>query len=63
MPSTDIKEVLETRPLKFQIKTAGGKWACVVHPDRPSYERFRTSSSASVATSSSASSITTPESK
>lgn len=36
MPSTDIKEYLNTKPVSFKIKTVGGTWECQLHTDRHS---------------------------
>ncbi|KXJ92394.1 hypothetical protein Micbo1qcDRAFT_204380 [Microdochium bolleyi] len=41
MPSPDIKNFLSTKPVSFQIKTAGGTWSCELHSDRHSLERKR----------------------
>ncbi|RYP62206.1 hypothetical protein DL769_007395 [Monosporascus sp. CRB-8-3] len=41
MPGTDIKTVINGKPLQFIIKTGNGKWKCQVHSDRASYERSR----------------------
>lgn len=32
----DIKSVLDSKPLKFRIKTGSGKWQCQIHTDRNS---------------------------
>ncbi|KAL8298383.1 hypothetical protein RB597_006784 [Gaeumannomyces tritici] len=66
MPSakTDVKSILETKPLQFQISAGGKKWACTVHSDRASYDRVKasrtnsTSSTSSVSSSSSRASST-----
>ncbi|KAI1770845.1 hypothetical protein F4818DRAFT_223371 [Hypoxylon cercidicola] len=41
MPSVDIKEIVNNKPLTFTVKTAGGHWKCQLHTDRASYERSR----------------------
>ncbi|KAI1459330.1 hypothetical protein F4805DRAFT_455814 [Annulohypoxylon moriforme] len=42
MPSAvSIKEIVDTKPLAFTIKTGGGRWQCQIHKDRASYERTR----------------------
>ncbi|RYP71455.1 hypothetical protein DL771_004822 [Monosporascus sp. 5C6A] len=41
MPGTDIKAVINGKPVQFIIKTGNGKWKCQVHSDRASYERSR----------------------
>ncbi|KAI0882769.1 uncharacterized protein GGS22DRAFT_190749 [Annulohypoxylon maeteangense] len=41
MPSVDIKQIVDTKPLAFTIKTGGGRWQCQIHKDRASYERAR----------------------
>ncbi|KAI6087801.1 hypothetical protein F4821DRAFT_99770 [Hypoxylon rubiginosum] len=41
MPSVDIKQIVDTKPLTFTVKTAGGHWKCQLHSDRASYERTR----------------------
>ncbi|XXG99003.1 Exocyst complex component S5 [Hypoxylon texense] len=65
MPSVDIKQIVDTKPLTFTLKTAGGHWKCQLHSDRASYERSqivkapgisRTDSSLSTSTTSSTSS-------
>ncbi|OTB05477.1 hypothetical protein M426DRAFT_10519 [Hypoxylon sp. CI-4A] len=66
MPSVDIKQIVNSKPLSFTIKTGNGKWQCQLHSDRASYERARvvkapginrTDSSLSTSTASSSSSI------
>ncbi|KAI1214112.1 uncharacterized protein F4807DRAFT_455755 [Annulohypoxylon truncatum] len=43
MPSAvDIKQIVDTKPLAFTIKTGNGRWQCQIHKDRASYERART---------------------
>ncbi|KAI1855871.1 hypothetical protein JX265_012134 [Neoarthrinium moseri] len=64
MPSSDIKSVLDTKPVTFTLKTGGGKWKCTLHGDRHAYEKHRaaipginrTDSDISVASNSSTSS-------
>lgn len=34
MPASNIKNVLESKPLTFTLKTGGGKWKCTLHSDR-----------------------------
>ncbi|KAI2465094.1 hypothetical protein F4781DRAFT_410673 [Annulohypoxylon bovei var. microspora] len=41
MPSVNIKEIVDTKPLAFTIKTGGGQWQCQIHKDRASFERTR----------------------
>ncbi|KAI2621134.1 hypothetical protein GGR54DRAFT_639262 [Hypoxylon sp. NC1633] len=41
MPSVNIKEIVDTKPLAFTIKTGSGRWQCQIHKDRASYERSR----------------------
>ncbi|KAI1657543.1 hypothetical protein F4813DRAFT_80217 [Daldinia decipiens] len=41
MPSVDIKQIVDTKPLSFTIKTGSGRWQCQIHSDRASYERSR----------------------
>ncbi|KAI1759282.1 hypothetical protein GGR53DRAFT_152689 [Hypoxylon sp. FL1150] len=41
MPSVDIRQIVDSRPLTFTVKTAGGQWKCQLHSDRASYERSR----------------------
>ncbi|KAH9887746.1 hypothetical protein F4778DRAFT_786120 [Xylariomycetidae sp. FL2044] len=46
MPSkTDIQQMLDSKPVGFTIKTAGGNWKCELHQNRASYERKRSSNS------------------
>ncbi|KAI5865073.1 hypothetical protein GGS23DRAFT_407464 [Durotheca rogersii] len=42
MPSVDLKQIIETKPLGFTIKTGNGRWRCQIHSDRAAYERSRT---------------------
>ncbi|KAI1094854.1 hypothetical protein F5B19DRAFT_417467 [Rostrohypoxylon terebratum] len=42
MPSVDITQIVDSKPLAFTIKTGGGRWQCQIHKDRASYERTRT---------------------
>ncbi|KUI68092.1 hypothetical protein VM1G_04540 [Cytospora mali] len=47
----DIKSVLDTKPLKFKIKTGGASYVAQIHTDRASYDRInatRTSSGDSI---------------
>ncbi|KAI1394716.1 hypothetical protein F4819DRAFT_493182 [Hypoxylon fuscum] len=39
MPSLDIKQIVDTKPLTFTLKTGGGRWKCQIHPNRASFER------------------------
>ncbi|KAI1373684.1 hypothetical protein F4677DRAFT_214973 [Hypoxylon crocopeplum] len=66
MPVVNIKEIVDTKPLSFTIKTGNGRWQCQVHSDRASYERSRvpkapgfsrTDSGFSIASTSSTSSV------
>ncbi|KAI2617015.1 hypothetical protein GGS26DRAFT_415478 [Hypomontagnella submonticulosa] len=41
MPAVDIKQIVDTKPLAFTIKTGNGRWKCQIHSDRASYERSR----------------------
>ncbi|KAI1292680.1 hypothetical protein F5Y03DRAFT_400317 [Xylaria venustula] len=44
MPSSNIEDVLSTKPVTFNIKTSGGSWKCQIHSNRAAYERVKTSS-------------------
>ncbi|KAI0904232.1 hypothetical protein F4823DRAFT_224633 [Ustulina deusta] len=44
MPSSNIEDVLATKPVTFNIKTPGGSWKCQIHHTRAAYERTRSSS-------------------
>ncbi|KAI0435347.1 hypothetical protein F5Y09DRAFT_336723 [Xylaria sp. FL1042] len=44
MPSSNIEDVLATKPVTFNIKTAGGSWKCQIHSNRAAYERVRAAS-------------------
>ncbi|KAI1410821.1 hypothetical protein F5Y13DRAFT_69478 [Hypoxylon sp. FL1857] len=65
MPSVDIKQIVDTKPLAFTIKTGNGRWKCQIHSDRAAYERSRlrapgiarTDSGLSTSTASSTSSV------
>ncbi|KAI1470218.1 uncharacterized protein F4812DRAFT_416690 [Daldinia caldariorum] len=48
MPAVDIKQIVESKPLSFTIKTGNGKWKCQLHSDRASYERSRSSKAPSI---------------
>ncbi|KLU81804.1 hypothetical protein MAPG_00885 [Magnaporthiopsis poae ATCC 64411] len=58
MPNTktDVKSILDTKPLKFQISAGGKKWACTVHSDRAAYDRVKASRTNSTSSESSTSS-------
>ncbi|KAI0520894.1 hypothetical protein F5B22DRAFT_55578 [Xylaria bambusicola] len=43
MPSSNINDVLATKPLTFSIKTGGGSWKCQIHSNRAAYEKTRSS--------------------
>ncbi|KAI2607588.1 uncharacterized protein GGS25DRAFT_496679 [Hypoxylon fragiforme] len=43
MPSVNIKQIVDSRPLSFTIKTKNGQWECMLHSDRAAYERSRVS--------------------
>ncbi|KAI1105149.1 hypothetical protein F4804DRAFT_148142 [Jackrogersella minutella] len=72
MPSSvDIKQVIDTKPLAFTIKTGSGRWKCQIHSNRASYERSRpmsvpgfarTDSGSSTSTVSSTSSVSSKSS-
>ncbi|OTA57752.1 hypothetical protein K449DRAFT_437219 [Hypoxylon sp. EC38] len=70
MPSVDIKQIVDTKPLAFTIKTGGGRWKCQIHSDRAAYERSRvtapgiarTDSGLSTSTASSSGSVTSKSS-
>ncbi|KAJ9149020.1 hypothetical protein NKR23_g4475 [Pleurostoma richardsiae] len=57
-----IQSIIETRPVKFHIQTGGAKYACEIHPNRPTYERVKASST-SITSASSTSSASTTSSK
>ncbi|KAI0838922.1 hypothetical protein F5Y06DRAFT_296075 [Hypoxylon sp. FL0890] len=65
MPSINIKEIVDTKPLAFTIKTGNGRWKCQIHSDRAAYERSllrapgiaRTDSGVSTSTASSTNSV------
>ncbi|KAI1807617.1 hypothetical protein F4811DRAFT_549694 [Daldinia bambusicola] len=59
MPSVDIKQIVESKPLSFTIKTGNGKWKCQLHSDRASYERSRSSKAPGISRSDSDSSTST----
>ncbi|KAI0965140.1 hypothetical protein F4678DRAFT_341456 [Xylaria arbuscula] len=46
MPSSNIEDVLSTKPVTFNLKTSGGSWKCQIHSNRAAYERVRTTPSA-----------------
>ncbi|KAI1383148.1 uncharacterized protein F4822DRAFT_94020 [Hypoxylon trugodes] len=59
MPSVDIKQVVDTKPLSFTIKTGNGHWKCQIHSDRAAYERSRVKAPGLARTDSGFSSTTT----
>ncbi|KAI8960695.1 hypothetical protein F5Y11DRAFT_254163 [Daldinia sp. FL1419] len=59
MPSVDIKQIVDTKPLSFTIKTGNGKWKCQLHSDRASYERTRSTKSPGISRSDSGLSTST----